>query len=69
MGVLAGGVTSTPLHGLSPAQIAERVRASRLTQGLPERVTDVRVLRDVAALLGGSVRVLAAGRCGPPRVA
>lgn len=43
-------------HGLTPAQIAERVRASRHAQGLPERVIDALALRDVAALLAVPLR-------------
>lgn len=45
-------------HGLTPAQIAERVRASRQRQGLPERVVDALALRDIAALLAVPMRAL-----------
>lgn len=48
-----------PLHGLTPAQIAERVRVSRHKQGLPDRVTDTLALREIAALLAAPLRIWA----------
>lgn len=41
-------------HGLSGELIAALVRASRLAQGLPERITDPLVLRNVSVFLGSS---------------
>lgn len=48
-------------HGLTPTQIAERVRASRLAQGLPEKITDALALRDIATMLAAPLRLLVAG--------
>ena len=48
---------TTPLHGLSPAEIAERVGSSRRRQGLPERITDALALREMASLLSAPLRV------------
>lgn len=43
-------------HGLTPAQIRQRVRESRLAQGLAEYVTDPLALRDIATLLTAQIR-------------
>ncbi|MEH0110684.1 hypothetical protein V6N00_13320 [Tersicoccus sp. MR15.9] len=40
----------------SEAAVANWVRSTCAAQGIPERISDPRVLREVAALLGTSVR-------------
>lgn len=54
MGRLAGLVTA--MHGLSRERIVALVRASRTAQGLPERITDPLVLRDVSVLLASVIK-------------
>jgi hypothetical protein len=56
LGRLAGRVMSS--HGLTPAQIRQRVRASRLAQGLPEHIIDPVALRDIAVMLTAPIKAI-----------
>jgi hypothetical protein len=45
-------------HGLTPAQIRQRVRASRLAQNLPEHIIDPLALSDIAVMLNTPLRAI-----------